>query len=400
MNEIATTDNKPVATQLPMPMPQRQDQNTASEKVEMQRAAAQVYGALQMALHRPRNEDVARSRILELCNNVHFAVDAVYAVPRGGGKAEGLSVKAAREFARIWGNVDYGVVDHGTYERQTQLEAYSIDLESNVRTSVRFTVQHERWVNGGIKKVENPQEISELTKARSSKEVRNVVLATLPFYINEEAIKECKRTIHRSVQDVRSAWELAVKKFAESGVTEGMLLRYVNAKDPTAVDASSIVELRMLMQSINADAGELDLAFPERKKQGTPGSKPSATTSAGTQAPRKESGPPTQSNGASVTSSEETTPTQAETSDQKSRESSEKTINEVSDASSASEPATTKPATTKPARSKAQPHTEPQTHSASTTSQQESVSASSVAEIAKPAGIGSTVNSAPSIDLF
>lgn len=248
----------------------------ATEKVEIARAATQVMQSFNRADLRPRDERQCFDRIMQLCDNVYFASDALYAVPRGSKKAEGLSVKAATEFARIWGNLDCGYVEHGRYDGSSQFEAYCYDLESNYRFRNAFSVAHERAVGDGkggtiINKVFKPQEIDELCKARSSKEVRNAILKVLPHYIQEEAEKACKRTMFREAKDIPSSWSACVERFKVLGVNESSLFRYVNKERGKSnaleqITAADIVDLREAYAAIKEDTSSLDDYFPERDK--------------------------------------------------------------------------------------------------------------------------------------
>lgn len=279
----------------------------ATEKVEIARAATQVMQSFNRADLRPRDEQLCYQRIMQLCENVYFASDALYSVPRGGGRAEGISVKAATEFARIWGNLDCGYVEHGRYDGASQFEAYCYDLESNYRFRNAFTVAHERQSGDKINKVFKPQEVDELCKARASKEVRNAILKVLPHYIAEEAEKACKRTMFREAKDIPTSWKSCSERFAQLGVQENSLFRYVNKQRGKQVPleqitAADIVDLRVAYQSIKDDPSCIDDYFPERDKSKVqvPAPKPAAEQKA---APPKQSKEAATNAGASDTAS-------------------------------------------------------------------------------------------------
>lgn len=256
-----------ITTALPvMPTGGKPEIAKASEKIEMQRATAETLAAFQIARLNQRNERECYDRIIELCKNVHFASEALYAVPRGGGSVTGLTVGAAKEFARIWGNIQMGTKEHGAYNGETQLQAFAIDLENNSRWDTLFTVRHERWADQKVHPVRDPQSVSELCKARGSKEVRNCILSVLPPYIKEEAEKQCKRTLHQEARDVREAWFNCVKSYEKLGIAAQSLLRYVNKKDPEKLDAGDIVDLRVLFATIKESPDVAGEVFPERKK--------------------------------------------------------------------------------------------------------------------------------------
>lgn len=254
-----------------------QTENRATEKVEMQRATAQVYASHQRAIQYPRDEARSIQRIYDTCANVNFAADAMYKVPRGNGNVEGLNVKAAKEFARLWGNLEYGTVSHGDYGNMSQFEAYSHDLETNVPFRTSYTVKHQRWANGKNNVLEDDQSIGEIQKARNSKEVRNAILAQIPEYVRDEAIRIVKRTLHQAVQNVPEAWTSIKSKFAQMGVAPASLCRFINKplnKTPDCLDAADIVEYRFLYDAIKNDKSVLDEVFPERDKSKIPAQTP------------------------------------------------------------------------------------------------------------------------------
>lgn len=254
------------APRLPHLLQQSDAPVKASERIEMHRAAAQVYASLQLAQERPRDEQQCFNKVITLCDMPEFAADALYALPRGSGKVEGINVKAAREFMRIWGNLEAGYIEHGRYAGESQMESYCLDLETNVKYVARYTVAHERKVDDQIKKVTDPREIEELYKARAAKETRNVILQAIGFFVCDEVVKRCKRTLFKAVSNLDEATNDVIAAFGKLGVTEIMLLRYMNRKQRKELKVDDIVELRGLYKSFKEDSSLLPATFPDRKK--------------------------------------------------------------------------------------------------------------------------------------
>lgn len=238
----------------------------ATERIEMHRAAAEVYASLQFAITRPRNEAACLQRIEALCNEADFAAGALYAFPFGTSPTEGINVKAAREFARIWGNLNFGYIVHGRYANESQLEAYALDLESNVRDTAKFTVAHEIKSNDQIKPVTDPRQIDQLCKSAAAREVRNCVLHVIGYRVSEKVIKWCKRTLYREVQDLESARKILLERFNAVGVGTDAILRYSNKKKVADLKVDDIVEFRILLESIRENPALLDDTFPNRTK--------------------------------------------------------------------------------------------------------------------------------------
>lgn len=258
----ATTEQKPI-TQLPF-APPNQELTRASERIEMERAKAEVNGSFQMALYKPRDEEKCYDRIMKLCTNIGFASDALYRVPRGNEKVEGIGIGAATEIGRIWGNIRTGKITHGVYDDQGQFEAFSYDIDNNYWSISRFSVS--------FAKNDKPTRKDEVCKAAASKEKRNCILELIPRWVRDDIIKECKRTLHRTCSDVPEAFKIVAGLFAKVGVEEKSIWRYINRKpdkDDTYknVTVDDIVDLRVLFASIKEHPNVLDEEFPERKKK-------------------------------------------------------------------------------------------------------------------------------------
>lgn len=375
----------------------------ATERIEMQRVTAMVYAANQRAIQYPRNEKQCFDKIMTVCENVHFASDAMYKVPRGNQKVEGLNVKAMREFARIWGNLQTGVVSHGSYGNLSQFACLAIDLESNYIHGTEYTVEHARWISakdgdskevrergGQLKPVYDPQSVGEICKATNSKERRNAIQALLPHYVIEAAKAQIKRTLHQAVTDVPGAWESCKLQFAKWGVSGASLARYLNksiSECPQKLDAADIVDLRLLKDGIKEEPSLLNEIFPERDrskvpnlpaKEGDQSSTENKATSAKPSAAKPTSASGSKNSESSTSSNQQSTP--ASSSSQASSKNSTTTSSSNPSSAPSSKNATTtepsktstpasstasqKPSTQKPS---AKPETKPESDSKSTT---------------------------------
>ena len=288
-----------VASNLPISSVPRNDK--ASEKIEMQRASAQVFGALQMAWSNPRSEEKCVERIEKLCSNVHFAGDALYKVPVGGGaSAEGLKVQTIKELTRIWGNMDAGFIDHGSYGSETQMEAYAFDLESNYRFTERFTVSHKYKTGDALVEQKDPARIAVMCKARASKEVRNCLQSVLPDWLVDHVKKLCKQTIIQAVgSDLVGAWRGWVKIFQdEYKVGEATLLRFVDKpcveeRGVVKIQAGDIMDLRVLYSTLKEEPDSLDVVFPRvNAAAASPNPKLIAQKEIATELPKKQRSKP------------------------------------------------------------------------------------------------------------
>jgi hypothetical protein len=140
--------------------PARIGQATA---VEQSRAIAEVQAAVIVAQQNPRDTQYALQSMRDSCVNPRLAARAFFAFPRGGERVAGPSIHLARELARIWGNISYGVSemlrddDHG----QSEMQAYAWDLETNARVATGFIVPHKRDTKRGVKTLTDMRDIYE-----------------------------------------------------------------------------------------------------------------------------------------------------------------------------------------------------------------------------------------------
>lgn len=253
-----TTD----VVQLPHTGPDRVGQGTA---IEQTRAAAEVYYRLSAAKQFPRDETAATERMRAACLNPMLAEKAFYAVPKGNDKAVGPSVHLARELARIWGNLDYGIVELRRDDdyHQSELQAFALDLETNTRPSTLWIQPHKMDTKRGVKQLVEVQAIYELNSNAGARRVREQIFAVLPKAFVDEAQALCRATLARGdgkpIEQRRAA---VVAAFAKAfNVTEPELV----ARMGRAVerwDDMDVSELEILGRSMKAGEVKRDEEFP------------------------------------------------------------------------------------------------------------------------------------------
>lgn len=185
------TDNLPAEVELPKPA--RIGQGTA---IEQARSVAEVHAQIMAARQLPRDIQAARRNILDACGIVEFAAKAFYRYRRGAGSVTGASVHMARELARCWGNIDYGIKElsrddeHG----QSEMIAFAWDMESNVRSSNVFIVPHKRDKRGGPEALVDMRDIYENNANNGARRVRQAIFSVLPPWYVEIALAACHAT--------------------------------------------------------------------------------------------------------------------------------------------------------------------------------------------------------------
>ena len=104
-------------------------------------ARASVEARFVMALHRPRDIDNVRVRLLKECKRPGFAEVARYSRPIGNTKIEGPSIRFAEAAIRHMGNIDAQA--HTIYDSAENriLRVEVTDLETNATYSKEITVR-------------------------------------------------------------------------------------------------------------------------------------------------------------------------------------------------------------------------------------------------------------------
>ena len=199
--------------------PARIGQGTA---VEQSRAAAEVQAAVVVAQQCPRNIQQAVAQMRESCNQMFLAERAFYRYPKGGQTITGASVHLARELARCWGNVQYGLIemrrddDYG----QSEMQAFAWDVQTNSRNSSTFIVPHRRDTKNGPQAVTDMRDIYELNTNNGARRVREAIFAILPPWFVEEAKELCNATLRNGGgKPLAQRVADAIKTFEGIGIT-------------------------------------------------------------------------------------------------------------------------------------------------------------------------------------
>lgn len=131
----------------PVALPVVMQDSPAMERAVAQESAivaaqgrAEIEAAYVMAAHRPRKQSNARVMMLEACKRPAFARKAIYSKPQGRSRVEGLSIRAAEEALRAWGNVRVATVVTLETETVRKIRVTCTDLESNLSFGGEFTL--------------------------------------------------------------------------------------------------------------------------------------------------------------------------------------------------------------------------------------------------------------------
>lgn len=187
---MTTTDLDQISQ--PRPVASASSEATA---VEQARAVAEVAAAVRVARDVPRDMARAVEQMRQACRQKALAERAFYSVPRAGGRIEGSSVHLARELARCFGNVDYGIRELRRDDEAgvSEMQAWAWDQENNVRSSRSFVVPHARMVGSakrGDKRRERLDDLGDIANNNNSvaaRAVRETIFTILPVWFRTEA---------------------------------------------------------------------------------------------------------------------------------------------------------------------------------------------------------------------
>lgn len=194
--------------------------------VEQARAVAEVQSAIIVAQQVPRNLAVAVADMRESCRQQGLAVRAFFRFPRAGQTITGPSVHLARELARCWGNVQYGINELRRDDKAgvSEMQAWAWDVQTNTRSSQTFIVPHKRDKKGGPEVLTDLRDIYENNANNGARRLREAIFSVLPPWFAEEAKDLCTATLRDGGgKSLAQRISDALKAFEGIGVTVDQL---------------------------------------------------------------------------------------------------------------------------------------------------------------------------------
>lgn len=245
--------------------PQRIGQATA---IEQSRAAAEVHAAILVAQQCPRNEQIARRAMEDACKMKALAERSSFRFKRAGAPISGPSVHLARELARCWGNIQYGVAElsrddtHG----QSEMQAYAWDVQTNSRSVHVFIVPHKldrSEKSGGQKDLTDMRDIYENNANNGARRLREAIFAILPIWFVEEAKKLCQETLQREDdgKSIHTRIAEAIDRFGAIGVREEQIAAKLG-RPSNRWDHQDLAQLSVIFRSIRNGEISKEDEFP------------------------------------------------------------------------------------------------------------------------------------------
>lgn len=272
-NPVHRNDLDTVQTR-PAPAPALVGQATA---IEQSRAIAEVQAAVYVAQQMPRDMQAAIAAMRESTDFLGLAERAFYSYPKGrdeGGRSvtvTGPTIHLARELARIWGNVQYGIAElrRDDDAGESEMQAFAWDLQTNTRPSTIFIVPHARDTKNGRKPIVDLRDVYENNANQGARRVREQIFAILPPWFRDEAIARCRATLQRGSDGGQPAKPLAtrvadaVKLFEGLGISVEQLEAKVG-QPRSKWNEHDVAELGIVYRSIERGEASREDEFPRR----------------------------------------------------------------------------------------------------------------------------------------
>ena len=256
--------NQPIERMTPAAAPARVGQGTA---VEQSRAVAEVQAAIVVAQQCPRNINAAIAEMRQSCTQPFLAERAFFRYSRGGGTITGPSVHLARELARCWGNIQYGLVEMRRDDEfgQSEMQAFAWDVEKNSRNSSTFIVPHKRDQKGGPKQLTDMRDIYENNANNGARRVREAIFAILPPWFVEEAKQLCAKTLQDGGgKPLPQRIADAIRAFEGIGATQDRIETKFGRTSGKWTE-HDVAQLLVAFQSINRGEVSVDEEFPPQR---------------------------------------------------------------------------------------------------------------------------------------
>lgn len=234
-------------------------------QIEQSRAVAEVQAMVIVAQRCPRSISGAIDAIQESCAQMGLAEVAFFKFSRGGSPVTGPSIHLATELARCWGNINYGIkeLSRDDEKHESEMVAYSWDVQTNARSETSFIVPHKRDRKDGAALLIDMRDIYENNANMGARRLREMIFRSIPSHILSMAEDACRATLEKGEGTEPVAVRIAktLKAFAEIGVSRERIETKlgISADAMTPVD---LANLRISYQSIKRAEVTAEDEFP------------------------------------------------------------------------------------------------------------------------------------------
>lgn len=233
--------------------------NGAGELSLVAREQTEIQSAIIVAKKFPRDEAACYAKVIKSCERPLMAESAQYQFPRGKTKVTGPSVDLARELARCWGNIRYGLRLISNNDELCHIRGYALDLETNayIEQEDQFAPKIQRKNSSGVSAwvKADERDLRELIAKRGAILVRNAILQLVPPDVVDAALEKAQDTMKRAArgeltQNREDAIRRLVLAFDRVSVTSEMLQRKLG-HELSLISEDELVELRAIWKSLH-----------------------------------------------------------------------------------------------------------------------------------------------------
>lgn len=246
------------------PAPTRISQATA---VEQSRAVAEVQAAVFVAQQCPRNVQAAIAAMRESCAQKSLAERAFFKFPRGGQTVAGETIHLARELARCWSNIQYGIVElsRDPVGKVSEMSAWAWDVQANTRVSNTFIAPHVRDTRTGAQPIVDLRDVYENNANLGARRVRECIFAVLPPFFVEEAKDLCAKTLeHGGGIPLPQRIANCISHFQSIGITVDQMEQKLGRQSGKWTDLD-VAQLGVTFNSIQRGEVTKDEEFPPER---------------------------------------------------------------------------------------------------------------------------------------
>ncbi len=253
------------------PRPVTLGHTSEATAIEQARSVAEVAAAVRVAQDNPRDETKALERMRQACSQRSLADRAFWTLPRGGKSLRGSSVHLAREIARCWGNLDYGIRELRRDDDAgvSEMQAWSWDQESNVRSTRSFIVPHAIMANKARKSLVDLVDIANNNNSVAARAVRETIFSILPVWFRDEAEAIANRTLTGGGGDGKTLTQQVadmVALFADTFNVTAAQMEERLERPRAEWTATDLGFFRVLGGEMNRGEKHVDSEFPKPQK--------------------------------------------------------------------------------------------------------------------------------------
>ena len=246
---------------------QRREVASQATAIEQTRAIAEVQAAIVLAQQAPRDTARAMAAMQEACDQKALADRAFFSYSRAGSTINGPSIHLARELARCWANIQYGIAELRRDDSAgiSEMRAYAWDVELNTMSSSIFIVPHARDTKQGRKPIVDLRDVYENNANQGARRVREAIFAVLPIWFTEAAKTRAMETIkHGGGKPLATRITDAIRLFDEMGVSLERIEDRLG-KPSTRWSPNDVAQLVVLYQSLQHGELRVEDEFPHRR---------------------------------------------------------------------------------------------------------------------------------------